>query len=209
MMCYGSAIPYATYPGQERLKHLLNFSISWKTTLSNSRNARNAIQTGYTTNYTNKNKRWSVYEPNSVLATPQFEKPIRSISAEAYAHRLAMFAAEHVCVSSHDSQSTEVSNPAQTSASARNTEVSAPSPEVSEIPPLEPVTRSKGSPTHTDIAGQIRNYLSEHQKTATTSELITHIGCSTEGFNKAIKKLINQGHVEKVKRGVYQLIHQT
>lgn len=61
---------------------------------------------------------------------------------------------------------------------------------------------------HTDIAGQIVEYLTEH-KTGKTAEMIAAFNCTTQGFNKARKKLIAQGQIRKVKRGVYQLIHHT
>lgn len=61
---------------------------------------------------------------------------------------------------------------------------------------------------HIDIAGQIVAFLSDaDDNTATTAEMRKAIGCTTEGFNKAVKKLIAQGQIRKVKRGVYQLIH--
>ena len=63
---------------------------------------------------------------------------------------------------------------------------------------------------HTDIAGQIVEYLSDApDNTARTGEMRTAIGCVPEGFNKAVKKLITHGQIRKIKRGVYQLIHQT
>lgn len=110
-----------------------------------------------------------VYEPNSPQTTPQFEKQIRSMSVEDYAHRLAMFAAEYVCYSSDRDAPQSV------------------------------------APAHTDIAGQILTYLTQHQNTAKTAELIAHIGCSTEGFNKAAKKLITAGDIQRKSRGVYRL----
>ena len=62
---------------------------------------------------------------------------------------------------------------------------------------------------HTDIAGQIVEYLSDAENyTARTGEMRTAIGCVPEGFNKARIKLLKEGRIREVKRGVYQLIHQ-
>mgnify|MGYP000352180102 CR=1 FL=1 len=61
---------------------------------------------------------------------------------------------------------------------------------------------------HTDIAGQIVAYLTDAENhTAGTAEMRTAIGCTTEGFNKARKKLIDAGQIRQRQRGVYQLIH--
>ena len=61
---------------------------------------------------------------------------------------------------------------------------------------------------HTDIAGQIVEYLSDApDNTAKTGEMIAAFNCTTQGFNKAVKKLIAQGQIRKVKRGVYELIY--
>lgn len=59
---------------------------------------------------------------------------------------------------------------------------------------------------HTDIAAQIVAYLTDAPNhTATTAEMRLAIGCTTEGFNKAVKKLITLGKIRKIKRGVYAL----
>lgn len=69
-------------------------------------------------------------------------------------------------------------------------------------------TRPEHKNAHTDIAGQIVEYLSDApMNTAETREMRTAIGCVPEGFNKAVKKLIETGKISKLKRGVYQLIH--
>ena len=60
---------------------------------------------------------------------------------------------------------------------------------------------------HTDVARQILTYLSEHGHTATTAELLSACDCSREALNKALQKLITAGDVEKVSRGVYELIN--
>lgn len=61
---------------------------------------------------------------------------------------------------------------------------------------------------HTDIAGQIVAYLTDAPNhTAKTGEMIDAFDCTTEGFNKAVKKLIKEGRIRKIKRGTYQLIH--
>lgn len=63
---------------------------------------------------------------------------------------------------------------------------------------------------HTDIAGQILASLTDAlHHTATTKEMRAAIGCTTEGFNKARKKLLAEGKIRKVKRGVYALINPT
>ena len=60
-----------------------------------------------------------------------------------------------------------------------------------------------------DVARQIIEYLTEHQNTATTSQLLDTCQCSREALNKALQKLIKAGTIEKVKRGVYVLINRS
>jgi len=63
---------------------------------------------------------------------------------------------------------------------------------------------------HTDIAGQIVEYLTDAPNhTATTAEMIAAFGCSPQGFNVEKEKLIEAGKISKLKRGVYQLINHT
>ena len=59
---------------------------------------------------------------------------------------------------------------------------------------------------HKDVAGQIVKYLSENGDIGKTEKMRTAIGCSPQGFNKAIKKLIGNGRVKKIARGFYELI---
>lgn len=61
---------------------------------------------------------------------------------------------------------------------------------------------------HTDIAGQILDYLSSAPNhTATTAEMTDAFNASPNGFNKAKEKLIEAGKIRRVTRGVYQLIN--
>ena len=59
---------------------------------------------------------------------------------------------------------------------------------------------------HTDIAAQIVAYLTDaSDHTAKTAEMRQAIGCTTEGFNKARKKLLKHGKIRTLARGVYAL----
>ena len=60
---------------------------------------------------------------------------------------------------------------------------------------------------HIDVAGQILAYLSEHQ-TGETQPMRKAIGCSPQGFKVAIDKLIKEGKLRRIKRGVYELINR-
>ena len=61
---------------------------------------------------------------------------------------------------------------------------------------------------HTDIAGQMLAYLTDAPNhTAETAEMRQAIGCTTEGFNKARKKLLKHGKIRTLARGVYALNH--
>ena len=86
-------------------------------------------------------------------------------------------------------------------------------PEQTQTTPQTPVatpTRPEHPNAHTDIAGQILAFLTDApMNTAETAEMIKAIGCVPEGFNKARKKLISEGVIRQVRRGVYQLIHHT
>jgi len=64
---------------------------------------------------------------------------------------------------------------------------------------------------HTDVAGQILTCLKQApENTATTQQLLAACNCSREGLNKALKKLIAAGRIQKIKRGAYELInHKT
>lgn len=121
------------------------------------------------------------YEVASVSSTHEFLNPIHWMSRDDYTYYLAMFAAEHVHLSSETAGSQLVA-------------------------PAPVATSTLTSPTHKDVAGQILNHLWEHGHIAKTREMINAIGCSEEGFNKAITKLITEGKVEKIARGVYKLI---
>lgn len=61
---------------------------------------------------------------------------------------------------------------------------------------------------HKDVAGQILKYLSENGGIGKTDKMREAIGCSPQGFNKAIKKLIDNGRVKKIARGIYELINR-
>lgn len=59
---------------------------------------------------------------------------------------------------------------------------------------------------HTDIAAQIVAYLTDAPNhTAETGEMISAFNCTTEGFNKARKKLLKHGKIRTLARGVYAL----
>lgn len=68
-------------------------------------------------------------------------------------------------------------------------------------------TASRHAVAHTDIAGQILEYLRSHGGLGKTGLMIKAINCSTQGFKVAIDKLIRAGLVRKVKHGIYELIN--
>ena len=78
------------------------------------------------------------------------------------------------------------------------------------LPPNQPPASENLLPehpnAHTDIASKIVAYLTEH-KTGKTGEMRQAFNCTTEGFNKAVKKLITLGKIRKIQRGVYALNH--
>ena len=73
-------------------------------------------------------------------------------------------------------------------------------------PEETPNVRNRYAPK--DVARKILGVLKQQRnKTATTPMLLEACGCSREGLNKALKKLVNTQIIKKVKRGVYQLIN--
>ena len=73
--------------------------------------------------------------------------------------------------------------------------------------PQEAVESSQSSQTRIDVVGQILEYLSEHSRTGTTKQMRKAIRCSPQGFKNAVDKLIKEGQIRRVKRGVYELIN--
>ena len=60
-------------------------------------------------------------------------------------------------------------------------------------------------PEHKDVIGQIRTLLHQHTH-VTTKQLANSINASRQSIDYAIKKLIENGEIRKIKRGVYELI---
>ena len=59
--------------------------------------------------------------------------------------------------------------------------------------------------TQSDVASKVL-FFCDVKPTVTTGEMLASIGCSREGLNKALRKLLDGGKLRKVKRGVYQRI---
>ena len=60
---------------------------------------------------------------------------------------------------------------------------------------------------HKQVDKKILKYLREHDGTGTTKQMREVIGCSRQGFKDAVDKLIADGQIQRVKRGVYELIN--
>ena len=77
--------------------------------------------------------------------------------------------------------------------------------QVDEQPLTDPTQHQPNTSGHKDAAGQILSYFSIKGGFATTAELRQALDCTHESLNNAINKLINDGKLRKVKRGVYTL----
>lgn len=60
-------------------------------------------------------------------------------------------------------------------------------------------------PEHKDVSGQIRTLMHQHSH-VTTQQLANNIDASRQAIDNALKKLIGTGEIQKIKRGVYQVI---
>lgn len=83
-------------------------------------------------------------------------------------------------------------------------------PHTENLPQNQPqapdVLRDEHPNAHTDIAGQILAYLTEH-KQATTGEMIAAFNTTPEGFRKAKEKLLKHGQIRQIKRGCFEFIN--
>ena len=62
------------------------------------------------------------------------------------------------------------------------------------------------APEHKDVAGQLMSFMTERESPATTRELLDALDCTRESLNKAAGKLMAAGQLQRVKRGIYELM---
>ena len=70
------------------------------------------------------------------------------------------------------------------------------------------VTANIDTPKKT-VAEQILEYLNENGGLGATGLMIETIGCSPQGFKYSCDKLIDEGKIKNVARGIYQLINRS
>lgn len=71
--------------------------------------------------------------------------------------------------------------------------------------PQKPKTKNNTAPQHKDVRNKILKYIQQKKQPIKTAELRQHINASRQSINTQINKLINQGRIQKITRGTYQI----